>query len=178
MIVFVTALLFCGVTAFVLPSAADDVPITNRVGDVHLVTNGMTRATNDLVTASSPKTNYVAKTEFNEPSVFVVFGNSPIDTFDLEDWAESLIPKKQGLYVKNGYILALVKAHDEDENNTAFRRMRNQFLAYKMLREHFPDLPPRIENLSTRILIDESDGDFGNVFIVMFKEVDVRSLCK
>ncbi|MBO7655304.1 MAG: hypothetical protein J6U40_10320 [Kiritimatiellae bacterium] len=177
MTVSVTAMLLCGVSVLVLPTAADTTSKTNRIVDVHWATNHIANATNVLPTAKNGISNGIARTESQKLSVFVVYDDSPSDTFDLEDWAESLMDEKQGLYVKNGFILAVIKAHDNNEYISPFRRIQNQFMAYKMLREQYPDLPSKVENLGGRVLVDKTDYD-ENVYIIAFLSKDIHKLRK
>lgn len=112
------------------------------------------------------------------PSPCLVFFDSDGSGFSLDDWAESLTGRATGLYLKNGHVLAVVRQQC-DETRPAFRNIKAKTVAVALLREHFPDVPPKIEKLPMRTLIEDDSCD-GKEHIAIFdvKLDDLRTIEK
>lgn len=112
------------------------------------------------------------------PSPCLVFFDSDGADFSLDDWAESLTGKASGLYLKNGHVLAVVR-QGCDETRAAFRSIKAKTAAVALFREHFPDLPSKIEKLPMRTLIEDDSCD-GKEHIAIFdvKLDDLRTIGK
>ena len=163
-----TILLACGMVAELPPPAAVNAG-TNVVSMAVSATNAIGRS-KDACAQTQP----IPAPKLPE-SVFRVYKDSSADAFDVEAWAESLTAREQGVYVKNGTVLVLVR--DACGEDTAFRKTKCQFAAYQILRKHYPDLPARV-SLSNRLLVNDTDAETGNVFIVAFREQEILALYK
>ena len=112
------------------------------------------------------------------PSPCLIFFDSDGAGFSLNNWAESLTGKATGLYLKNGHVLAVVRQRC-DETRAAFRSIKAKMAAVALFREHFPDLPSKIEKLPMRTLIEDDSCD-GKEHIAIFdvKLDDLRTIEK
>ena len=98
-----------------------------------------TNATNAIVTA------------------FVVFKDDEGEDFNMDDWIESLMEMRNGIYVKNAQ--AFIVSHIGDiDGLAAMRNVRARAIAMSMLREHYPDLPQDIKRLPIRTCAYMDDG--------------------
>ena len=164
--ILTAALLACGVAVGLPPPAAAEIS-----------TNAPPVATTNATAKAKGKPAKTRPAVATKPpeSVFCIYRDSPPDEFDIETWAEKMATGRQGVYVKNGAVLVLVR--DVCEENDPFRKTKCQFAAYQLLRRHYPDLPAKT-SLSSRLLVNDMNADTGNVFIVVFREQDIRALYK
>ncbi len=90
-------------------------------------------------------------------TAFVVFKDDESGNFDIDDWLEELSAKPNGIYVKNAQAFVVSRIGESDELQ-AFRNIRAKANAIQILREHYPDLPAKIENMTIRQRVILDDG--------------------
>ena len=171
----VLTMLACNVAVSSPPIASGTIVVTNAVGSVSnavmAVSNSVSAVRNDVAVS----TNNVSMSKTTSKSVvpvFVVCKDVPTDSFDLMDWAESLVGAKQGVYVKNGYLLVVVRGVDDG----GLGRIQGHFTACRFLRSHFRNLPERFQ-VGNRIDVDDDGDENGRTLVVEFNENEILGLC-
>lgn len=105
------------------------------------------------------------------PTAFAVFGDGD-ENFDMDAWLDSLESKPSGIYVKRGQAYIVSHLGENDEPQT-LSRLRAKANAIAIMREHFPDLPQKIEGLAMRTAAALDDGG-----ILAVKIEDLINLAK
>ena len=90
-------------------------------------------------------------------SAFVVFSDDESGNFDVDDWLDALATKQSGIYVKNAQAFVVSRISGTDEPQ-AFQSIKAKANAIRILREHYPDLPGKIENMAMRNRAILDDG--------------------
>ena len=108
------------------------------------------------------------------PPVKIVYPDVPAHEFCVEYWAEELAESGlEGLHVRNGYVLAVVRLPSDDGEEPMLAKLRAKFRAIEVLRLHAPDLPDAF-SAPCRVLVCERSGSPpGWVCVVSFKAADL-----
>ena len=115
----------------------------------------------------------------NVVPVKVVYRDVPSDDFFVEDWAEELAGKaEQGLHIRNGLILAVVRIPVIEGEYQNLTKLRAKFRAIEFLRHHYPSLPKAF-TASCRVLVSgTSESGEECVVAMLFSQKDVESLAE
>ena len=99
----------------------------------------------------------------------IVYPDMPEGDFCLEEWADELAESgaKEGLHVRNGYVLAVVRL-DNGDGQSPFRRIAAKARAIEFLRAHDPSLPPKFKSIC-RTLVDSEEEDGSRLFVISFR---------
>ena len=132
----------------------------------------MLPATNAVVDVITTNVACVADTTNVVPSK-VVYPDISADDFCVEDWAEELAAKAvQGLHVRNGHILVVVRIKTEANEDQTLTKLRAKFRAIGFLRWYFPNLPKDF-SAPCRVLVNECSDDDGQCIVVMLFKSEV-----
>ena len=97
----------------------------------------------------------------------VVYPDAQPDDFIVEDWAEELAEKaEQGLHIKNGLVLVVVRLKAGESEYRVLTKVRAKFCAVEFLRYYYPNLPERFSS-SCRILVNEQSDSNAQCVVVM-----------
>ena len=109
----------------------------------------------------------------NVVPVKVVYPDDASDDFSVDDWAEELADKaKQGVHVKNGHALVVVRLEPVEGEHQSLTKLRAKFRAIEFLRYHYPSLPSEF-SAPCRILSCDLD-DEKCVAVVAFRLKDLK----
>ena len=114
--------------------------------------------------------------ETNAAPVKIVYPDVAAADFSVDDWAEELAEKaEQGLHIRNGQILVLVRMPTIDGEYQMLTRVRAKFRAIEILRYHYPDLPKEFSATCRVLVCDASDSGEMCIAVMAFSEKDILS---
>ena len=106
----------------------------------------------------------------------IVYPDVTEEDFSVEDWAEELAEKaEQGIHIRNGYILILVRMPAIEGEYQSLSKVRAKFRAIEFLRCHYPDLPKEFSATCRVLVCDISDSGEMCIAVMAFSEQDILS---
>ena len=141
-------------------------------------TNVVTIAETNLV-AKIAATNVVFEVAAtNGMPVKVVYPDDTSNDFNFEDWAEELAAKmEQGVHVKNGHALVVVRLEPIEGEYQSLTKLRAKFRAIEFLRNHFPDIPKEFSASCRVLLCEELEPNESCLIVVLaFRLEDLKEL--
>jgi len=129
------------------------------------------------VVAQKPSTNIVVScSATNGVPVKIVYPDIPASEFCLEEQASELAnTAAQGVHVKNGHALVVVRIPTNDGEYSALAKLRAKFRALEFLRKLFPGLSRSFEAPCRVLFCEKNDSGSEYTCVVSFKLADLNS---
>lgn len=99
----------------------------------------------------------------------ISYPDVPSDEFSVDEWAEELAEKAaQGLHIKNGQILIVVRLAVAEGEHQMLAKTRAKFRAIEFLRCHYPELPKEFSAPCRVIVCEMSDSGKECICVISF----------
>ena len=106
--------------------------------------------------------------------VKISYPDVPSDEFSVDEWAEELVENAdQGLHIKNGQILVVVRMPVAEGEHQMVTKVRAKFRAIEFLRRHYPKLSKDFTAASRIPVCEMSDSGEQCALVVSFAEKDI-----
>lgn len=113
----------------------------------------------------------------NAGCVKIVYPDDTSEDFSVDDWAEELAAKaEQGVHVKNGYALVLVRLEPIEGEFQSLTKLRAKFRAIEILRNCYQDLPKDFSAPCRVLVCDQSETDGQCVVVMAFLIKDLKAM--
>lgn len=161
-----------GVTNAPLPSA--EVQVSTNLVVAGVMPLPSTNEFQTSGTESVPVSNVweVTCTRISYPDV-------PSDEFSVDEWAEELAENaEQGLHIRNGQILIVVRLAVAEGEHQMLAKTRAKFRAIEFLHHHYPNLPKDFTAACRIPVCEMSDSGEQCAVVVSFAEKDICGSAK
>ena len=160
--------------AIAAAAATNAPPSAVKLPAVAVATAEVDHPTKTNLVEDVASTNVVMKaTATDVVPVKVIYPDVASGDFSMDEWAEELAEgAEQGLHVKNGQVLVVVRVELIDGEYQALTKVRAKFRAIEFLRYHYQDLPSEF-SAPCRILSCDLD-DEKCVAVVAFRLKDLK----